>query len=765
MKQKYYNFILAYPKSILSLILLTSFFIMIGITFIKIDDNMMNQLPENIESRTIYESIEDEFGATDFIFVAMGTPKDTIINLIAVNDLCALTNDIDANLVDIEEVMSLSTINQIEGDKGFMEVSKLIDAKVVNKNAINKIKIYLDENNKTRSQLISKNYDYFNIIISPKNSDNHAKIIKDLYKILKPYENKYTFQLGGEAFVAGAVTDVVASEVKALFGIGLFIMILLLYINIRQVYAVIFILATIFLSVGSMMGFMGWMLYLTNSKIFYFSLANTSMPIILLTIANSDGVHVVTKFFKKYKLSLNSYSAVMQTMDELHLPIFLTSITTTAAFLTLIISPITVMTGYGISIGFGILWAWILSISFLPCILVLKQWNKDHIIKKEINILEKFSHFIGILISKHPNRIIKLSALLILVSLFGILSVNVEVNIVKFFKPGNFIHDSTSFIDEELSGSMTLIVKTKGDMENPENLKDIEKLQVYMETNIPSVSSTIAITDVIKKMHLAVEDNNPEKEVIPDTKWKIQNLFSLYDMSGDEEDLNSLINEDRDAGLITAFMQSFSTSDVIKYSNEINNYIRNELNPKISFYLSGTMMFIKDFVNIIVRSSIISILLSILIVFIISFIFFKSFRYALMSIITLSVAVSLNFGLMGLFSVDLSHVTAILSSIIIGVGVDFSIHYICEYKNQLKASKTGTKVSLKTIENVGYPIILDAISNMAFGALLFSSIIPITHIGGLMVFAMISTAFGSLTILAAVLEKHTQHINVQKKLQ
>ena len=128
-----------------------------------------------------------------------------------------------------------------------------------------------------------------------------------------------------------------------------------------------------------------------------------------------------------------------------------------------------------------------------------------------------------------------------------------------------------------------------------------------------------------------------------------------------------------------------------------------------------------------------------------------------MSIITLSVAVSLNFGLMGLFSIDLSHVTAILSSIIIGVGVDFSIHYICEYKNQLKFTKKSSSVSLKTIENVGYPIILDAISNMAFGALLFSSIIPITHIGGLMVFAMISTAFGSLTILAAVLEKHTQH--------
>ena len=49
---------------------------------------------------------------------------------------------------------------------------------------------------------------------------------------------------------------------------------------------------------------------------------------------------------------------------------------------------------------------------------------------------------------------------------------------------------------------------------------------------------------------------------------------------------------------------------------------------------------------------------------------------------------------------------------------------------------------------------------MAFGALLFSSIIPITHIGGLMVFAMVSTAFGSLTILASVLEKYTHQTDV-----
>jgi predicted RND superfamily exporter protein len=56
------------------------------------------------------------------------------------------------------------------------------------------------------------------------------------------------------------------------------------------------------------------------------------------------------------------------------------------------------------------------------------------------------------------------------------------------------------------------------------------------------------------------------------------------------------------------------------------------------------------------------------------------------------------------------------------------------------------------VDDVGYPIILDAASNMGFGALLFSAFVPIQYIGGLMVFAMISTSLGTLTVLSALAE-------------
>ena len=98
-----------------------------------------------------------------------------------------------------------------------------------------------------------------------------------------------------------------------------------------------------------------------------------------------------------------------------------------------------------------------------------------------------------------------------------------------------------------------------------------------------------------------------------------------------------------------------------------------------------------------------------------------------------------------------SSVTALLASVIIGVGVDFAIHYISQY---IRLSKVSDKDNLTTnvIEDVGYPIILDSASNMSFGALLFSTFIPVQYMGGLMVFAMISTSIGTLTFLAAIAE-------------
>ena len=84
--------------------------------------------------------------------------------------------------------------------------------------------------------------------------------------------------------------------------------------------------------------------------------------------------------------------------------------------------------------------------------------------------------------------------------------------------------------------------------------------------------------------------------------------------------------------------------------------------------------------------------------------------------------------------------------------MDFAIHYIAQFRNYSKNGIGLDNLSKEVLDDVGYPIILDAGSNMAFGALLLSSFIPVQYIGGLMVFAMLSTSIGTLTLLAALAE-------------
>jgi len=243
-------------------------------------------------------------------------------------------------------------------------------------------------------------------------------------------------------------------------------------------------------------------------------------------------------------------------------------------------------------------------------------------------------------------------------------------------------------------------------------------------------------------------DDNPEFETIPETQEKVNNLFTIYSMSGDEDDFSSISNEDYSTGLINVRLKSVSTENANKIvqntSKDLSQYF-----PKDSYTISGILVVIRDMANLLVKSSFINIFSAILFIFAVSWYFFKSYIWGLLSVIPLSFAVLLNYGIMGMLDIKLSHVTAILSSIIIGVGVDFAIHFIAQFREQANQGKSSN-ITKGVVGDVGYPIFLDAASNMAFAALILSAFAPVKYIGILMFFAMVSCSLSTILILGSI---------------
>tara|TARA_B100001287_G_scaffold68475_1_gene56288 strand:- start:22609 stop:24966 length:2358 start_codon:yes stop_codon:yes gene_type:complete len=749
-------------------------FIFWGIKTFRLDDDLVKTFPQDLPSKIIWDSIIDEFGQTEFVFVSFGKLNEKILDdKFAIKQNQLFTDAVLENISGVDKVISLSTYNKFDGDSDYLDIGLLqadnflteFENDEVIDTILNDIKVYFDKNPDQKQRLVSTNNDYLNIAIRPIDESNgYTDIVEDVKKLAEQYLSDYEIHFAGQPYLAGETPALIKKDVSTLMSIGIVIMFIILFLNFRSIYAVFSILLTIICSFLAMLGFMGWMRYLTGSAFFDFTMMNTSMPIILLTIANSDGVHIVSKFFKEFRRSKNQDIAITTTMDSLTQPIFLTSITTSAAFLTLLSSPLDYMIGYSFGIAFGVMWALFLSCTMLPSLISLKKWSlKSNAISNE-SIIEKLTNKIGEFVHQQPKKVLFGSLLIVCISAIGIWLINVEVNVIKFYKKGNPIRESTIFIDDNFTGTMNLSIKMETNITNDEGIPDYDNyvklynLQQFLESN-DQISMTFSFADVLGQSYKAY--TNSDSEFIPnaDELEGTYTMLSISEKSDIEDDLISLLGENYDEDfynidklLVTAMIKTISTEEIQKLISQTEDYIEINFNKDNSnLYISGLSVFIKDFVNIIVQSSMTSIFLSLILILFITGLFFKSLKWGMLSIIPLASAVILNFGLMGIFGIDLNHMTALLSSVIIGVGVDFSIHYISDYRRNLINKYDRNKINLRTSKDVGYPILLDVFSNMGFVALLFSILIPMNHMGGLMVFAMISTSFGTLTILASLI--------------
>ena len=727
-----------------------------GIRFLVMDDDMMKMLPKNLESRISWDKVQNEFGSTEIIFVAFGSKDSSAYSAHALGNLWQLSENLML-LESVREVTNISSSTKIEQYDGFMEIDDLQPSEKLTRNEIDEIKAYLNKNPKLKKRLISKNENYLITMIQPEFGFGLDRFRNDVVHVADSLLADYEIHYGGTAYVTGSVPQLIREDVQLLIKAGLIIMLIMLLVNLRSLKAVIMVFIVIIPSLIAMMGFMGWAYKITGLNCFLFALLNTSMPIILLTIANSDGVHVITKFFRQFRRYKDVKTAIEHTMESLLIPIFLTSITTIAAFLTMISSPLEPLIGYGICMSVGIAWAWILSSLTLPAMINMVPWDSRSYSIAKPSILENLASFFSTIVTRFPFQTFSGGVLMVFLGGIGIQNINVDVNVANFFKPGTEIRDSMDFMDREMSGTMDLRVRIEADVKDPRILNGLDSLQSFVQEN-ENISVTYSIADVVKQMHRAVMDDSLKYESIPPTREKVNNLFTMYYMSGDHDGLSSMIDPDHKTTLITSLSSIMSTEDIFSLVGSMTTYIDKHFFGTEKINITGMIVVIRDMVLMVIRSALLSIAISVLLIGLITSLFFGRVIWGALSIIPLFSAVILNFGLMGHFDIALNHITAILSSIIIGVGVDFAIHYISQFQ-KLSKNKDGKDKTMEVVKDVGYPILLDAGSNMGFGALIFSVFLPVQYIGGLMVFAMISTSLGTLVLLASGTQILSDHFS------
>jgi len=116
-----------YKKIAVSLFL--SIFMASGLRWFFIDDDFFKMFPEDLDSRVVWESIVEEFGDSEFLFIAFGKDGKEVFDLDIISKTKELTKEIESIAI-VDRVVSLSTIDKIEYDAedDWINVEKLFNS-------------------------------------------------------------------------------------------------------------------------------------------------------------------------------------------------------------------------------------------------------------------------------------------------------------------------------------------------------------------------------------------------------------------------------------------------------------------------------------------------------------------------------------------------------------------------------------------------------------------------------------------------------------
>ncbi|MEM5948027.1 MMPL family transporter [Spirochaetia bacterium 38H-sp] len=236
------------------------------------------------------------------------------------------------------------------------------------------------------------------------------------------------------------------------------------------------------------------------------------------------------------------------------------------------------------------------------------------------------------------------------------------------------------------------------------------------------------------------------------SKEELSNLISQYLLlfSGN---LSSWTDDAIEPSMAKISVQISDTGSIKPYmiAKDAEEYAKRHFPQGYSIRTSGVAKVEYALTDLIVKSQVISIVASLALVFLIIVINFRSVVAGIYGLIPLGITVLLNFGIMGILGIKLDISTSMVASLAIGIGIDYTIHFLNYYHRERLRTGDSKKASSNSIKGVGKAIVFNAVSVAAgFLVLLLSRFTPLNYLGLLIAITMLTSSTASISLLPAL---------------
>jgi len=710
---------------------------------------------------------------TDLGGLLTAREKGKIISLIQA------ANDLKARKM-ISEILSPITMKDIIGEDDMLETIELVktddDGNRILPKSDSEFQAFID--NLRRNPIFEKgifatdetgNITDLGVIIRFHDISNSDPIAREILDIVS-FNEELNIVPQGEPVVLIWINNFMQQDLMRLVPLVMLVAIIIFFINFKSVRGVV--LPFITLSIATL-----WILGLMGHLGIKITTVGISIPILMIAVGSSYAIHILNQYYADYNFisEKGKTEGLSHAMGHISVTVLLTGLTTFVAFLTLATHELSAIREWGIFSALGIVFAVLISSSIIPAGLKLMPHKKDNgrvTEKTGVNspAIDRLIRWMTAGALYHYKKVLAVVLVLMVLSVAGLFRLKVETELLYYFKENNFIRTSAKLIEKKFGGRWGFNVlidsgQTDG-VKNAHYLKSVSDFRSWVECGQNSdlcIGRTDAFPDFIKTMHMAMNNDNPAFFKVPDSDMDILDYFEIYsdedaDSDGRVDRFESYIDpEFRTCNVMTRLGQNgdglLGTAGLKHILKRISEHLAATLPAEYTYKITGYPLMLIKSVDYIVNGQVQSLLLTLLVVGMVVLILLKDIRAAVLSLIPMTVAVIINFGIMGWFGIHLDIATSIIAAITIGIGVDDTIHFLNTFRYYRKQGfDVDTSIEM-TLQVAGKAIIFTSLALIfGFSVLELSTFKPLMLFGLLMAVTMVATTIGALLVLPAAIK-------------
>ncbi|MDY6853093.1 MAG: MMPL family transporter [Thermodesulfobacteriota bacterium] len=581
---------------------------------------------------------------------------------------------------------------------------------------------------------------------------------------------------------------------------------------------------------------------------------SSMIPIFIMPIAVLDAIHIGSEFFDRYQETKNRQETIRSVMDDLFMPLLYTSLTTSAGFASLALTPIPPVQIFGIFVAFGVMVAWFWTVAFIPSYLMLirkETLETFGLVRKNGDTvshspLSSFLNWLGKLTYNHAKIILVATIILVVVAAYGISRITINDNPTKWFAKSHPIRIADKVLNEHFGGTYMayLSLEAKGDIVSPEEyalslskwmeqrlkgyqdtiqgirpvleelqketlrlgktapskeallqrlttfaesgmdksrfeyleawdeallsldqerqrdqifkqpkiLSYIEKIQTHL-LSTGTVGKSNSLADIVKTVHRELLLGNPNQYKIPNSSSAVAQCLITYQNSHRPQDLWHFVTPDFKKTVLWVQLKSGDNTDMSKVIKAIDTYIAANPSPIPLVHNWFGLTYINvTWQNKMVSGMLKAFLGSFVVVLLLMTILFRSSSWGLLSMVPLTITIGLIYGAIGLIGKDYDMPVAILSSLSLGLAIDYAIHFLSRSRKLYERYGSWAESSAPVFKEPARAITRNAIVvGLGFLPLLLAPLVPYRTVGIFIAAILFAAGVASLMILPSLI--------------